>query len=100
MGSCRIVTGPVLLDSFAKRFVASLLLFGLPLLLQKDRRGLRRFVTLIDYGAANRSERRKNDNQKLRIDRAQHGFLWVKGCSSARYCFRSQHLRRWQHVVA
>jgi hypothetical protein len=75
MGSCRIVTGSVLLDSFAKCFVAGLLLFGLSLLLQKNCRGFRRFVTLVDHGAANRSQRRKDNNQKLRIDRAQHGFL-------------------------
>ena len=62
----------VLLYPFTERLIATSLLFGVVLLLLKDGGGLVSLVTLVDHGAADGRQRRKDREQYLGVDRFQH----------------------------
>ena len=62
----------VLLYLLAKRFIFLVALLGIVLLLLKDGGGLVSLMTLVNHGAADGSQRRKNCNEYLGVDRFQH----------------------------
>ena len=62
----------VLLYLLAKRFIFLVALLGIVLLLLKDGGGLVSLVTLVNHGAADGGQRRKNRKQYFGVDRFQH----------------------------
>ncbi len=62
----------VLLYLLAKRFILPLALLGVVLLLLKDSGGLVSLMTLVNHGAADGRQRRKDREQYLGVDRFRH----------------------------
>src|ERR1700761_6270212 len=89
----------VVLDLLTERLIFLPELFRIALLLFKNRRGFGGLVALVDRGAGDGCQHRKDRNQQLRVEKFQHGSP-VTANTSAKSCFHSLHsYRSWRVAV-